>query len=492
MITAEGNVCLIDFNVSLDEESKTELSGISQYYASPEQYEKAMSILYQTRTTAIIDQRTDIYSLGATFYHLITGTLPTVTVANTPLARMAIPYYSQDFLQIIDKMMDPDVRTRYHKVSDIVSALDRAYNKNKATTKLTMGLVASSVAWIVAVSVGISLCAYGNKLMSIEDYNADYSEFEECYDTGDYENAIDLGIGILNNTEYSKLFDDNKEIKCSVLQGVGECYFNEEQYEEACKYYEQAVKLCEDTESRGELVRDYAVSLARLDKVSDAEALLENAKADGLGDEDLSLVRGEIHWIRGEYEKAAEIARELKDSKDDEIASHALVLLAGALESMEDYEGQLDCLEALCDREPTILNLRRLGDAYIKYGEKQKDYGITKKENCYKNAKECYEQIVDNKYATKNDKMNLSVVYMALGEYDDAVALLKEVYKEDPKDYKVCMYLAFTYDMKKDFVNAKEYCQKAVKLYENTPKNNRESATSDNIVSLYELENKLR
>ncbi len=491
MITNEGNVCLIDFNVSLDEESKNDLAGISQYYASPEQYEKAMAILYQTKTNAKIDQRTDIYSLGATFYHLITGILPAVTMANVPLTKMSNLYYSQEFLQIIDKMMDPDVRTRYHKVSDVVGALDRAYHKNKATTKLAVGLVTSVVAWVAAISVGISLCVYGNNLLTVENYNSDYSDFEKCFDTGDYENAIDMGIDILNNTQYSNLFEDNKESKCAVLRGVGECYFNEEQYSEACKYYKQAIDYVGGGLAEDDLLRDYAVALVRLDKVSEAEQFLDSAVSADLGDDDLSLVRGEIHKICGEYEKAAEIAEQLIKSSDSEIASHALILLATAYENMEDYDGQIDCLVKLVKQEPTMLNLRRLGDAYIKYGEMQNQNNISQRNNCYKNAKKYYEQIVDNKYATKNDKMNLSVVYMALEEYDKAVSVLKDVYEDNKNDYKVNMYLAFAYDMMGDFSNAKSYCSRAVSLYENTPKKDRESATSDNIISLYELENKL-
>lgn len=492
MITSEGNVCLIDFNVSLDEESKTELAGISQYYASPEQYEKAMSMLYNTRTTAVIDQRTDIYSLGATFYHLITGILPTVTVGNVPLTKMQSSYYSMEFLEIIDKMMDPDPRTRYHKVSDVLAALDRAYNINKANKKIAVGLVSSAVAWVAAMAVGIGLCIHGNELLAIEGYNSDFSSFEELFNTGDYEETIDIGMDILNNTRYSKLFDNKKESKASVLRGIGECYFNVEEYGEAAKYYKQAIDCLGAGSAEPELIRDHAVALVRLGNVEEAENFLDSNKSDGLSDDDLSLVRGEIHALNGEYEKAVLLAEPLTKGPDNEMASHALILLANSYESMESYDEQIECLESLVKKDSSMLNMRMLGDAYIKYGEKQNQNNISKRNNCYKNAKKYYEQIVDNKYATKNDKMNLSVVYMALEEYDKAVSTLKDVYEDNKDDYKVNMYLAFVYDMMGDRSNARTYCQKAVSLYENAPKNNKESATSDNIISLYELEKKLR
>ena len=53
MITPQGNVCLIDFNISLDGEETTQLQGLSQYYAAPEQYENAMSIIHGRGTGAL-------------------------------------------------------------------------------------------------------------------------------------------------------------------------------------------------------------------------------------------------------------------------------------------------------------------------------------------------------------------------------------------------------------------------------------------------------
>ena len=41
MITPEGNVCLIDFNISLEEDGSEELQGLSPWFAAPEQFEKA-------------------------------------------------------------------------------------------------------------------------------------------------------------------------------------------------------------------------------------------------------------------------------------------------------------------------------------------------------------------------------------------------------------------------------------------------------------------
>lgn len=68
MITPEGDIKLIDFGIA--KEYKKDANGPSEHlgtmgYAAPEQY-----------TSAPTDARTDIYSLGITLYHMITGKSP--------------------------------------------------------------------------------------------------------------------------------------------------------------------------------------------------------------------------------------------------------------------------------------------------------------------------------------------------------------------------------------------------------------------------------
>ena len=76
MLAKDGNIYLIDFNISLSGEGDA-LSGISQYYASPEQFRKWTALLYEIKDQEeALDAATDIYSLGATFYHMMTGVMP--------------------------------------------------------------------------------------------------------------------------------------------------------------------------------------------------------------------------------------------------------------------------------------------------------------------------------------------------------------------------------------------------------------------------------
>lgn len=126
MITKEGNVCLIDFNISLGGDDSSQISGISLPYASPEQYGKA--VLYrngQEHRHIILDGRTDMYSLGASFYYLMTGYPPAGPYErNISLAHQKIPY-SEGLAAVIDKSMAPDSSGRYESMGQMLKAVNK-------------------------------------------------------------------------------------------------------------------------------------------------------------------------------------------------------------------------------------------------------------------------------------------------------------------------------------------------------------------------------
>ena len=69
MLKPDGNICLIDFNISFFLDGSTVL-GYSQGYTSPEQYILALDRQSNVpvKNYRSVDKKTDIYSVGATFY----------------------------------------------------------------------------------------------------------------------------------------------------------------------------------------------------------------------------------------------------------------------------------------------------------------------------------------------------------------------------------------------------------------------------------------
>ncbi len=117
MVTPQGEVKLIDFGIARlwkpGQKSNTENLG-TMTYASPEH-------LGQTGQT---DARSDIYSLGATMYHLLTNEEPTPLDTPPPGSlRGRNPHLSQSVEEIVIKAMQLDPNRRFQTAAAMQKAL---------------------------------------------------------------------------------------------------------------------------------------------------------------------------------------------------------------------------------------------------------------------------------------------------------------------------------------------------------------------------------
>jgi serine/threonine protein kinase len=121
IISDEGSVKLIDFGTAReykkDSESDTIFIG-TRGYAAPEQYGKG-----QSGVTA------DIYSLGVTLYHLVTGRGPNEPPYELKPVRHFDRYLSQDIENIIYKCTRKNPQERYQSAKELLLDLKRAGRK---------------------------------------------------------------------------------------------------------------------------------------------------------------------------------------------------------------------------------------------------------------------------------------------------------------------------------------------------------------------------
>jgi serine/threonine protein kinase len=130
--TADGTVKVADLGLAKVEDKSD--SGLTQLgmaigtpnYISPE----------QVRGEADIDWRSDIYSLGATFYHVVTGRIPyeakTPSMIMTrhvndpvPIARQAFAEVSEPFSSLLVRMMQKDPHLRLANCEEVIGELDK-------------------------------------------------------------------------------------------------------------------------------------------------------------------------------------------------------------------------------------------------------------------------------------------------------------------------------------------------------------------------------
>ncbi len=126
MITQDGvpKLCDLGLAKSLSSDMSVTTTGImvgTPYYISPE----------QARGLKDLDIRSDIYSLGVTLFHLVTGEVPykgetVIDVINQhlnaeiPSPRMLNPHLSEKICQIISKMMAKNREQRYSNSQSLI------------------------------------------------------------------------------------------------------------------------------------------------------------------------------------------------------------------------------------------------------------------------------------------------------------------------------------------------------------------------------------
>lgn len=117
MLKPDGNVSLIDFGTAREFKSSsvedTTCLG-TQGYAAPEQY----------GGHGQTDARTDIYCLGATMYHLLTGHNPSTPPYEMYPIRQWNPMLSSGLEEIITKCTQRNPNDRYQSCAELLYALD--------------------------------------------------------------------------------------------------------------------------------------------------------------------------------------------------------------------------------------------------------------------------------------------------------------------------------------------------------------------------------
>ena len=491
-ITSNGDICLIDFNISLDGDDNSQITGITLPYASPEQFEKAM--LFQSHMNhqmITLDGRSDMYSTAASFYYLMTGYQPAPPNGQKILLRDWNLSYSEGLVNIIDRAMAFDVNSRYGSMKEMQKALHSIYKNTRKYKIYFFGTIFSSVIYLCVIGLGIWCLLRGSELKLNERYYADKKAIYKLYSQGDYSGTINSGNSFLNNYDYKNILRNNAGDRIEILHTVGESCFELENYLYALDYYAEAVQYIKDIAYYSGYYRDYIVTLVRCGYIEEAQNTLDYVKDRGILSADIKLVETEILVYNGEFDLALTNIDELSaENISNEYLIHIFLLGSEVAEKTKQYERQIAYLEKIREIDETISVLRKLGNAYMLFAVKG-DLNHYKIEDYYSKAAGCYEILYDKSYASENDGLNLAICYRAMGKLKKSLNVLHSL-EEKYKDYRIYMQLAFTYDKYDDASRARTYTLKAVNEYNNTADQDKESSGSDNIVSLMELEKKYR
>lgn len=181
MLKPEGNIKIIDFGIAREYKegnlADTTVLG-TKGYASPEHYGGRQT-----------DERSDIYTLGMTMHHLLTGVDPRPADYIYAPIRQWNPELSGGLERIIDKCVSPDPKDRYQNCNELLYALDHYTEEEDSFKKKQKRKLISFVGSLsLAVIFGIGGMVTNNMAKAAESNN--YKNLIQITNK-DYDSAIE-------------------------------------------------------------------------------------------------------------------------------------------------------------------------------------------------------------------------------------------------------------------------------------------------------------
>jgi serine/threonine-protein kinase len=554
MLLPNDDVCLIDFNAALVAGNDVQLISRSLGYCSPEQYEiyerykhgefsrtsapfrydsssvhiedadvrkttdtqatevidtqttelvdlntQATEVLHSVDNTAIDWKLSDIYSLGATMYHLLSGIRPPKEPTQlTPVSKVG--HFSEGIVYIIEQSMRLAPSERFASVS-VLSDVLRNIQKLDTRWKVSQSKkIAAAIILPLAFVLFAGTALFGRSVMAgekeeryyaaiynIENGSTPQSSYDEAlemfwdridpyramaerlWNDGDGEACRKYIEANLGNIAKFQTESDAARSFGDIYYILGNCYYyqsEEPDYFTAMGNFAIAVQFVKDNPI---YYRDYAISLARSDEVSEAERILEKAKEFMLEEDSLNLLSGEIRFAKKEYDDALDaFARVIESTSDDYLryrAYHTSDEIYKILGQPQQAAALLtDALNQIpLSRIPEMTE--RLADAYVKSGN-------------YQEAIVIYEQLTQTGVPQFHIMQNLAILLQNIDDFERSAAVLNQMTDLFPNDYRVPMRKAYLEaDKQSNIVNenrnytiTKQYYDDAVLLYQSSLK----------------------
>lgn len=459
MLQPDGSLKLIDFGIAREykQESNADTTYIgTKGYAAPEQFGKAQT-----------DARTDIYSLGVTMYHLLTGKSPYEPPYQFVPVRQLVPELSHGIEYILNKCVQSEPADRYQTVDELVDDLDhiyrfdRAWQKYQNAKRIRVAVVAVMLAASVGLMVGgqvvmgqekeaaySSLLAQASELYTTdydgmvalldeartlypERMDADRQQTYALYLNGKWQDCIDFGSDALQN------YGEDIQIRLSMASAQ----FELGEYEDAAEGFAQGGELSVDN------LRDYAVCLGRLGEIDQAEQILDELIGQGAHPDVTQYVQGEVYFAQEEYLDAETAFLDALDQSETSALTRRCYVSLGDL-----YR---DCaalmrVNASPIEYPATKSAELLSSAVVQEGLRYDSVlwemlalayfeayhtDASVPQNYLTKAAECFNRVIELGVTKEYLYSNLYTIYYELKDYAKAEQALTAYEEMFPEDY---------------------------------------------------------
>ena len=509
MLTPQGDICLIDFNISFYL-GDTSVLGYTNGYTSPEQYLIALSRESGRGTPeeVKIDERTDIYSVGATLYHLAVGQKVGDYRGRIDTGLLS-GVTGEAFAQIIEKALRVDPGQRWQSAYDMFRALQDIPKKDRRYLSLLHRQTAVRILLAALLAGCILLTGYGIseiKRERMDSYNSlveeqirliennDFEEQEKVFEEASglipsslesyYQNAYALYKqeryeDCIAFVDYDICENEKLDLAQARMADVyylrADSYFRLEQYEDAADAYEDVFRM---GTRHTAYYRDYAIALAYAGEEEEAQDVLQEAIDYGLKEDSIYYAKGEIENALGKPDAALqEFGQCISISDDNEMKARAYLMMDSIYEEKGSGTSQRDILLKAKEDLPAeeqMQILEHLAAVDIELAD------TTGKAEYREEAVETLVQIIGQGWGTFTTFDTLAVQYQKQGDLEQAQKTVDQMLKDYGEDYRIYMRYAFLEidvqglreNASRDYTKFAGYCEKAEELYQQQVKDN--------------------
>lgn len=377
LLGKDGKIYLIDFGIAriFMPQKKGTLIG-TPGYAPPEQYKGQM------------DVRSDIYALGATLHHLLTGKDPREDIPfSFPPVKELTPEIEDQFASVIDKALTYSVHARFSGINEMEKALEeisrrdegrewfdrgcglmKEGNHKEAEEAFTNALKLDPLDINILINRGAALEKQGKTDEAINDFKRAHSLDHKNTDVLHNLGCAMKKLGQLDKAEYyfNEVITLDQQ-RHDTYNDLGNLFYIREDWDKTIELYEKALSL----ESDSDLYRNN-LNKARKRKSEHRQKARFDQAVQFESDPVRAYYNLGMHFVVWNRLDQAEVEfrKALRFAPDDPDPHEGLGLL---YYKKKEYENAVNSLRKVLSIEPDRVNLYRpLGLSYSRLGRKNK------------------------------------------------------------------------------------------------------------------------
>ena len=474
---------------------------------------------------ALVDERSDLYSIGATLYHLVMGIVPAERPEDVVPLEQSSVRITDGLIYTIQKAMQARPEKRFKSAAQMKKSLENVVRINRAYKRVVHMQEIAVICLVLLFGGFLLMNRYGSRVMAEEKEIAYEESLESLADSREavggedyqalYEKAIsyypertapyyEMTYALYLSGDYEEVIryvEEEVLSRYDLEHGTemadiyfleANAYFELKRYEEAVPRFAQAIYL---NHENVEYYRDYAISLARVGDASGAEEALADAEELNLANDSVYLIRGEIELERGNLSGAQEhLSQCIEAAEDDYMKMRAALVLSELYDvrkeellstADEEYlsvlESQIALLEEMIlsiAQEYTPALRERLVQAYLDAS------AYTEEPEYDRLAADTLEGLVSLNWDSYSTHNNLAILYQKLDEHGKAAEELNRMLEDYGEDYNIYKRFAFLEldiqsekaNEERDYAQFFAYYERAKQLYDESSGSNRTDA----------------